>query len=278
MKKFILILFFSFSFTSSGQNYIDYLNQANEAELQFVGGKDLKIAKEKLISLEKKFGRLLFKDYFYLGFLYYLENDSISGFKYLSKYADLSGNITYYLKECESKFPKLISKKTFEDLESIQNKNHYRLKDSIYLTKYKPAIDSISKYETLDQGNRAENINTDTILDLKIQKAYLSYLKKNGLPPTEVIGDTYLTILFHISNNEMKQKYLDFFYDQITKGNASPFSYAVLTDRTLYPETVYGSHAAKFSAKISKEQVIENRKKIGMSPYFGGPNIYPRLP
>jgi hypothetical protein len=67
------------------------------------------------------------------------------------------------------------------------------------------------------------------------------------------------------------------FYKNLLAGDGYPYDYAVLKDNeaSLNKETIYGSRFQKNSANTSKEQAIENRKRIGMSPYYDGPGIFP---
>lgn len=280
MRQIIIILpFLTLGLTSQGQNFIDYYNLANEAEHDFIDNGNLTSAKKTFISLEKKFGRLLYKDYFYLGIINYLDNDTANGYKYLAKFTELFGAPTNYIPDYKTKFPKLnISTRAIAQLESLENTTKLVLKDStVFNTKYKPIIDSVKRYLELDQRNRRHDVKFSAETDIQIQKQYLTYLKKHGLPNPCVFGDDYLIILFHIEDLKIQETYLTFFKNEIIKGNAYPFTCALITDKRLHPnETVYGSYSVKYSSKTSAEQIKINRRKIGMSIYYNGSNNFPR--
>lgn len=275
MKNILLTLFLTFELASVGQNYIDYYNLANEAEYQFAEGIDLVAAKKTFISLDKKYGRLLFKDNFYLGILYYLDNDSINGNKYFAKYIDNYGALTYELPKFKKCFPQLtISNKSMADLEALQNKISKLFKDTVYFNKtIKSVNDSINYYVELDQ----RLLNDSNKINIKIQIPYLNYLKKYGIPKPGIFGEDYMIIFSHITDKNMQKVYKEFLLNEIMQGNACPESFATIVDKNLIEtdETMYGTTFIKFSAKTSKEQVIENCKKIGLSPYYPGPNSYP---
>lgn len=275
MKNIFLTLFLTIGLTSVGQNYIDYYNLANEAEYQIIDGGNLAEAKKTLVALDKKYGRLLFKDNFYLGILYYLDNDSINGNKYFAKYIANYGAPTYELPKFKNCFPQLtISNRSMVDLEVLQNKISTRFKDTVYFNKtIKSVNDSINYYVELDQ----KLLNDSNKINVGIQIPYLNYLKKYGIPKPGIFGEDYMIIFSHITDKNMQKVYKEFLLNEIMKGNACPESYATIVDKDLIEtdETMYGTTFIKFSAKTSKEKVIENRKKIGLSPYYSGPNSYP---
>lgn len=281
-KQLIQIIFLFLTSFVFGQNYIDYYNEANEAEYQFVEGNHPKTI-AILSKLEKQYGKLLNKDNFYLGMAYYLDRDSINGLNYLLKFTEDFGPIKKLLEDCERKFTNLIiSKYSKIQLATLQEKLYLTFKDSVtYNSIYKPTIDSLKSYVILDQKNRNDTGALNGEEDKRIQAGFLNYLKKYGIPPPNKYGDeALLVICAHVYYPEIKEKYLNFFLDEIKKGNISPFYYATIIDRGLAgdkKETIYGAAWIKTSESTSKDKIIENRKKIGMSPYFLGPNNLPKV-
>lgn len=276
MKKHFIIFFFAFSLNSVGQNYIDYLNQANEAEYQFVEGGDLKAAKQTFISLDRKFKGLLFKDNFYLAILYYLDNDSINGFKYMTKFIDNYGASTYELTKFKKCIPELsVSDKAISELTLLENKVREKFGDSAYYNKViKPINDTINHYIDLDQ----KSLSDSNKINIAIQIPYLNYLKRTGIPNPAIFGEDFMLIFLHLTDKKMQELYKDFLLNEIKKGKVSPETYAIIVDKDLLDsnETIYGSAFIKSSTKTNKEQVLLNRKKIGLSPYYSGPNNFPR--
>jgi len=280
----IIVFIYLIVFCSIGvaaQNYINYYNQANEAEFEFVEGGNLKTAKNTLRLLDKKYKRLIFKDNFYLGVLLYLDNDSVEGFKYLAKFIENYGSSTHELSKCKKKFQNLnISNKAISELKSLEQKITLRFKDSIYFNKIiKSVNDSIEYYLKTDQDNLRNDIATNDEPNIKLQTHFLNYLTKFGIPKIGLFSEDYTIILYHISDKKLHKMYLDFFLNELKKGNTCPYNYATLIDNNLIggDETVYGSNYIKFSAKTNHEQVKVNRKKIGLSLYYPGPNCYPIL-
>jgi hypothetical protein len=279
MKNIFLTLFLTIGLTSAGQNYIDYYNLANEAEYKIIDGGNLKEAKKTLVALDKKYGRLLFKDNFYLGVLYYLDNDSINGFKYFSKYINDYGSPCYELPKFKKCFPQLkISDKAVSDLKFLENKITLVFKDTVYFNKViKSVNDSINYYVNMDQKNRENPDKIDQQLDDLIQLRYLNYLKSFGIPKTGMFGEDFTIILDHVTDKQLNKMYRDYFMSEIIKGNVCPYTYAILVDKSLIAinETFYGAFYIKSSHKLSKEEIISNRKKIGLSQFYDGPNNYP---
>ncbi len=258
----------------SQNNYIAHLNKLNEAEYSFFIG-DLDKATKLLWEIEREKDTLRYKDYLYLGIVSFLNNDSIKGMKYLKKFVNDYGDPFFYLTNYKQQYNKL-------NLSNFQNKELMELKrakanelknDTALVVIYKSIHDSIEYYLNLDEASGKENSEHTDIKDINLQTGLLNYFKKHGVPK---LSDLYVEILFHVSNAKLLKLYKDFFYSQILKGNSFPFAYAILVDCSMIQGTVYGSYFVKPETATEKIKVIENRKKIGMSPYYNGPNILPR--
>lgn len=271
--KILLIIICVFPFTGYTQNnYIEYLNKSNEAEYCLYTGNFDK-ATQLYSELEMEKDTLINKDYFYLGILSFLNNDSLKGMKYLKKYVSFYGNPTFFLTNYKEKYHKL-------NLSNFQNEELLRLQkvkvDELTNNPVRKSIhDSIEHYLELDADNRKTREQIDPLKDFAIQESFLNYLKKYGIPNYAMDGDIYLEILYHVYNPKLLTLYKEFFYSEIMKGNSCPFAYAILVDRNLTQGTVYGSGLIKPETKEEELKVRENRKKIGMSPYFNGTGVFP---
>lgn len=268
--KRILILFIFFSIIENykAQNYINYYNIANEAENELLNGNYLN-SKEKLIGLESQYSELKAKDYFYLGVLCYILKDTLTGFEKLKKCSLKFGFPTY-------KVPKYIKSLSYRPsnfamhiLDSIEKK--------VLQIKSKTIKDTLIYFEEQDQFCRSGE-QIDTICDIKNQSHFLEYMKKNGFPNYDLYGDVSDVVFLHIYNEKLYNEYTTFLFEEIQKGNVYPFYYAEIVDRKQFElnlPTIYGSYGQSYNPKAPDLRVLENRRKIGMSIYFNGPNSRP---
>ena len=273
IKKISLIFFVVLNISLCySQNYIEYYNEANEAEYQFIEGNYLS-SKANFQILEKQYGKLLTKDYFYLAILCYNQNDSVNGKRCLKK--SVEGGLyevpNYISKFKSNKFPNLkISEKTILEMKLLEEKIIQSVDTTIR--------DTINFYLERDQLNRKEHEEVNLTADYPIQKNLLSFLKRNGLPNPYIYGDSYSIIILHLSDTEIYNSFTKFLYDEIIKGNMYPYYYTVIVDRTeeyKNKQTNYGSYFMKAKTQADTDKIKLNRKKIGLSPYFEGPNIFP---
>jgi hypothetical protein len=272
MKNILIIVFLVFGPTSFGQNYIDYLNKANEAEHDFIEG-NLTNSKKLFLELESKFKTLKPKDQFYLGLIYYFNNDTTNGLKYFSKAADQNFWVSENIKKLKEKFPTVsISNYAAITIADIEKK--------AFNLKYKQVIaDSLKYFSDQDQLYRVGgSFNEDH--DKIVQTQFINFLERNGVPNPYIYGDLeYSLITCHVAaypnDSSLYKKYRDFNYKQITQGNVMPFYYCRLIDRNQSNDnkTTYGCDFVKFTTDTPKEKVIENRKKIGQSEYYNGPRL-----
>jgi hypothetical protein len=181
MRKIIFSLLFLISISDLfGQDAIQYLNKANEAEYEFIQGNHV-TAKSIFTLLEKKYGKLKFKDYFYLGISNYCLNDSINGLKYLLKYIDLYGSALENITNSQRRFPYLkFSQSALAQLETAEKKKHNEFRDSSnYKKAYKPTVDSLQFYSKRNIENQDSEGNLISAeQEIKNQKALLNNLKR----------------------------------------------------------------------------------------------------
>lgn len=263
---------------SQAQSRISYLNRANQAEFEFLN-KNIFVANKILKRLNIEYKHLNTKDYFYLGITYYLLNDTLRGYDFLEMFVFNFGTPSLYLDDLRSLYPELfISKFQENKLDSLVRRRKIIFQDSIiYSNNRKSIIDSINSYVEKDRANRPNGDLQDIEKDKNNQLGFLSYLKKNGIPNPYLFGDDYTTILLHVEAREVLEKYKPFIFQALKDGSATPFDYAILIDREIATlgKTKYGSRQIKPATNEIKV-IQNNRKKIGMSIYFNGSNLYPR--
>jgi hypothetical protein len=261
------------------QNYIKYYNEANEAEHLFDEGSFFS-AKKMLTTLEREYKVLKPKDYFYLATIKFLEDDTLSGFDYFMKCAEAGGYPTADIPLCKSRFPKLvnssfpgfvISDAAVAKLESVEKKyaakGDKKVRDtlSVFMNSGSSLYDDPEKKISLEE-------------ELRIQDILLKYLEKNGVPDYTIYGDGFLWQLHNIQEKELVKRCLKLFYDEMSKGNLSPYYYAWLVDANMEGNrTKYNSQLLVCKDKACMLESNENRKKIGLSIYFNGPGNLPRI-
>ncbi|MBL7910577.1 MAG: hypothetical protein JNJ41_05960 [Bacteroidia bacterium] len=274
LNRFLIIFFiFGTGFYSSAQNYIDYLNAANEAEHEFVEG-NLDSAKKIFAALEKKYNKLKGKDYFYTGLIYYFQLDTVSGKEYLIKSAETRLLLTNDLSKFRSKFPELnISESTIQHIKLIE-------KRKIPAKEYEIS-DSIKAFIRLDQEDRTVPGNFDEKKDFLVQKRLLNFLQRYGMPDPYIQGEEIYTIILHVSDTMLYRLYTSYLYKELVNGNVSPMYYCALVDRTMYRNNKQTKYLSYYPSKeipnLSKDEILENRKKIGLSPYYQGTCVFPRI-
>jgi len=139
------------------------------------------------------------------------------------------------------------------------------LKDSIGIL-YSKDSDEYIKHEELML--REDSVN---------QIEFLNYIKEDGYPGiyksrTDIMG----TILLHVHNN-LLEAFNKVLLKEIKKGNIDPFYYGRMMDRIgciVKNESYYYSYPVKKECVPEGEQIIKNRIRIGMSPYFHGPRRF----
>lgn len=269
---YILFLFIILSNSLVSQNYIEYYNNANEAEYLLNIGKT-KEAKSILLKLNKRYKKLKPKDNFYLAVCYYLDNDSISGLNYFKKSINSYMFVVDELKHIKRTIPSfIISANHINTLNNIEDSIATIIKTLIN----KSVVDSIDFYFNQDLLNRTEDVVIDQNLDISIQTNFLNYLTKNGIPNIYIYGEQYSGIFIHVYDDALLKKYEVFLLDQIKQGNICPYHLSTMVDRKLYfdsQSTKYGSYINPKT--IDKIKINQSRKKIGLSIYYNGSCFFP---
>jgi hypothetical protein len=273
MRTLIIISFLLiFPISAFGQDFIKYFNQANEAEFQ-LSESNFSEAESILTKLQTEYNSLKPKDYFYLGIIKYLKNDSINGNIYLSNCAYNYGRPTDHIANYKRMYPQLnISDASINKFSLIENERFKAIQKNV--------TDTLTYFIKQDQLNRSNQTTGSREVDVIIQMAFLNYLKANGIPDLVKYGDGIIgTILLHLKNEEVFSNYKEYLYEELCKGNIYPNLYGSMVDRhqyDYYKPTIYNSY---FSENITDSkkltEISNNRKNIGLSKYFKGPNIRP---
>jgi hypothetical protein len=166
-----------------------------------------------------------------------------------------------------TKYPQLnISQGTLRSLEKIAEQNEKEIKRAV--------VDTLRSFDTLAIAYNKEGKCSPKCEAM--QKAYLKYCKKNGIPSMELYGEPVYLSLIKIENKDILKQYKDLLYKEMTKGNIYPYFYATLVDRHAGDGPVtYNSYYSTGLAKEELEKINKSRKDIGLSTYFKGPGTKP---
>ena len=271
MKKFIiLILLIKFSFYNS-QNCISYYNLANKAEYELFNG-SINVAEKIFSKLDKKNG-LTAKDNFYLGYIKSKKGDTIAAFNYFINSVKKCGHISEWIVKYQEYNKKII----VSNYQLIKLNN---IEDSLIASRNLILIAKLNYFDSIDQLNRSyENDYIDIKGDSVLQVELLAFMKKNGIPNVYLYGDMFHTTFLHVYNDYLFKEYEKFLYEEVKKGNLDPYYYCSMVDRYLYSynknETKFESYRQVCKDEKCKAKVEKNRKKIGLSTFHKGPNLWP---
>ena len=272
MKKFIiLILLIKFSFYNS-QNCISYYNLANKAEYELFNG-SINVAEKIFSKLDKKNG-LTAKDNFYLGYIKSKKGDTLNAYKCFVNSILKYGSAVEWIGKYQNG-----SKGSFK-VPSYQLYKLKRIQDSMYAKKDFKLQAKLNYFDSIDQLNRSyENDYIDIKGDSVLQVELLAFMKKNGIPNVYLYGDMFHTTFLHVYNDYLFKEYEKFLYEEVKKGNLDPYYYCSMVDRYLYSynknETKFESYRQVCKDEKCKAKVEKNRKKIGLSSFHKGPNLWP---
>jgi len=287
MKHYSLTIFctlclFCPTIPSFSQDYIEYYNLINEAEYQILLKNDSVALTyyKKAFNCEKPHA----KDLYVYALCLKRLNHSNNIKPLLVKSARNYGKPSYWLfKESQDyQFKKSYIKK----LRNIENKNrlktkiimdtvdYFMLQDQLYR---KVFVDSIKVYYSKTDTEYIEFMEKYHEHDSLYQVEFLNYVKENGFPGSFTIGsDKAASILFHIICPNFKIA-KDLLYQELLKGNILPFYYALMVDRIGYicnGKAYYYAYPLNKDCLPERDEILENRKKIGASIYFQGPRRF----
>jgi hypothetical protein len=268
LVKYVLIFFISLQLKIFSQGYITYHNTANEAEYLFHTGQFISTEKT-LLTLKDKYTELKPRELFYLGITYYYLQDTVNGFKNI----ELAAQDFLYDKEAMEYYLRprrenLISDYAKKRLDSIGDKIEKK-KDDIRNQSH--LGDSVTYYIDLDQLNRADMSKFQRETDDQIQRRFLNFMKREGVPNPLLYGVVFSVIFLHVVNEDIYREYEVYLFDQVIKGNLCPREYAFLVDRKIYSDsngrnTKYGAYSPKKNL-LDANALKKDRESIGLSLY-----------
>jgi hypothetical protein len=268
IRYYVLILFIPFHLKVFSQGYISYFNSANEAEYLFHTGQFIS-AEKTLTTLKDQFTELKPRELFYLGMIYYYLKDTVNGFKNIELAARNSlydkEAVEYYLRPRGENLLSMYSRKVLDSIGYNVEKEVDDIRNKSYVD------DSIRYYIDLDQANRSDMSKFQQEVDDQIQRRFLNFMKRDGVPDPLLYGEVFSIIFLHVTNEDIYKEYDSFLFDQVVKGNLCPREYAFLVDRKIYGEsnghkTKYGTYSPK-SGLLDADDLKKDRESIGLSIY-----------
>lgn len=286
MKKLLLLtaVFTCLMIKSNAQNYIPYYNLINEAEYKIYQHEY-----EEAISLIRdafKVEQALPKDNYLLAATLAKVNPQKNEqeIRSLIMKASKNGNIKRWMSE------ENIDIEFSEEFINGLIKNSKRWSEN-----NKHIGDTIKYFVARDQEYR--KVFTDSIMvyfdeeseeyksywhlvernDSIIQLQFLNYIKENGYPGTYKSNRDIAGVILQHINEDLLDQFDTVLYKEIKKGNIYPYYYGSMMDRincSLNGIAFYDAHSVPKRCLPSRDQIIENRIKIGMSPHFKGPRKF----
>lgn len=280
----------------SAQNWIDYKVKANTAFEELIDNnqprKALKILQELENSYDLKGEELILRAKCYSEIKRYrkssiaLKNAWSTHFTYFSFFASPKGfSLNSISKNYNARQKERVNEgfKVSAKLEEEANKRIQFIIDSCDIT---DQVDRNNYYSQL-----RENSN-DTIILSKLKTrmdktdssnfmCLVKIIKDFGYPGDKICphkGQISNRILLHMSDTIIIEKYHDLFYEEVIKGNLSPYVFGRWMDTYntskgksapygLFPYPAPENNDS-FNAEQRKRDIIENRKKIGASKYY----------
>jgi hypothetical protein len=173
-------------------------------------------------------------------------------------------------------------KKRQKQLKVIRDTVNYFLSED---RKYRTIlVDSISVFFESDSKEHLEYSHFIEIQDSINQNQFLEYINREGYPGIYKSGtDIIATVLLHI-NCHFFIRYKELLMKELRKGNIQPFYFASMVDRInchCYGESFFSAYKMGNSIgkclNLNQEEIVNNRKKIGLSTYFYGPRVFNRV-
>lgn len=277
LKYFILLLFFSHKINAQ-KNYIEYFNKINEAEYQYSLGN----YKSALLYFDfaLKNNKILRRDVYTYAELLCINNKVKRAKAILLQFAKLGYNrdILFY------KNP---------NFEAIKNDSNFI--KQIYIESEGKHIVDIKLSKFVDSINHIEDSLRNTITTFfpkyedgvgwqkfytlypyykEFHEYFMNYCRKNGYPSYIKSGtDLARLLLVHIST-EYSLELEKIMYRQLCNGEVLPIEYANLVDKPSF----FSDSAQNCKYYVLKQcknpqnwdEIINNRKDIGLSVYFNG--------
>jgi len=290
LKLFWLLLLISIRFSAISQNYIEYYDYVNEGEFKYNSGlfEDAIKAYEYAFSIESPLGidiyrmarcqcqkgntketlkylKLTGQKYFLQPNIYFTR-DSLVFTNCLSakQFTDIKYEMTT---DCIQNFSKLSNSENYKIL--VDTTNYFVEEDQKYRKKENnPCLDGEDKNYNCDSINN-EWFKHDSIL----YNQFIQFIKENGYP--RIAGELSYVILLHFNDPEYR-KSKQILIDEVNKGNIDPFFLGMMFERL--DLLLYGRECTYYiwRTECTKEewnQIIANRKAIGMSIYYNGPRV-----
>lgn len=281
----IVLCFLLVSVLGFSQNYIPYYNLINEAEFD-IYNEDFEAALDK-INQAFKLEEPRAKDCYLLAYcLDHIDAEAnrLEVDRWLLDGSSRTGFLMYW-------FEKLPLNNEFgvPFYETIEENISDRLKEAkvyrdtlIYFTSPDQELsqlfaDSISVYYDSKHEIFQYHLALLNGHEAEMQAQFLIYLKENGYPGIYKSGGFWTGNLLNNMSEPLYEEYKVVLLEAVKRGEMEPYYYGTMVDVNgcfLKNESYYFAVGVDQSCLPNMQEIIENRRSIGMSLHFKGPRHY----